>query len=221
MAAQEATRVIAIRHGETAWNRDSRIQGQLDLPLNDTGHWQAERVADALSGEGISAVYASDLQRAFATATPLAAACGVVVVTDTGLRERAFGDFQGLTFDEIAARWPAQSERWRRRDPAFGPAGGEVLQDFYDRCITTATRLAAAHPGETIALVAHGGVLDGFYRAAARVALDAPRTWLVGNASINRLLYSPQGFTLIGWGDTHHLEQAALDEVSDGGRTSA
>ena len=178
-------------------------------------------MAEALSGEGISAVYASDLQRAFATAVPLGAACSVDVITDSGLRERAFGEFEGFTFDEIAARLPAQSELWRRRDPAFGPAGGEVLQDFYDRCISTATRLAAAHPGETIALVAHGGVLDSFYRAAARITLEAPRSWLVGNASINRLLYTPQGFTLIGWSDTHHLDKPALDEVADGGRASA
>ncbi len=80
-------------------------------------------------------------------------------------------------------------------------------------------RLAAAHPGQTIALVTHGGVLDCWYRAATRLALHAPRTWQIGNASINRLLYTPTGFTLVGWSDTLHLERDALDEASDGARS--
>ena len=78
------------------------------------------------------------------------------------------------------------------------------------------TRLAAAHPGQTIAVVAHGGVMDCLYRAAARLDLDAPRSWQLGNASINRLLYTPQGFTLVGWSDTYHLEEVSLDESVDG-----
>jgi 2,3-bisphosphoglycerate-dependent phosphoglycerate mutase len=215
-AAQQVTRVLAIRHGETAWNVDTRIQGQLDIPLNDTGRWQAQRLALAVADEGIAAVYSSDLLRAYETAQSVARGSGQPVSTDTGLRERGFGVFEGLTFREIEERWPEQSERWRKRDPAFGPEGGEMLSDFYARCVATASRLAAAHPGETIALVAHGGVMDSLYRAASRVALDAPRSWLVGNASINRLLYTPQGFTLVGWSDTHHLEDKALDESSDG-----
>ncbi|MDP3821503.1 MAG: histidine phosphatase family protein [Burkholderiales bacterium] len=215
-AAQQVTRVLAIRHGETAWNVDTRIQGQLDIPLNDTGRWQAQRLALALAEEGISAVYSSDLLRALETAQSVARGSGQPITTDIGLRERGFGIFEGLTFREIEQRWPEQSERWRKRDPEFGPEGGEMLREFYSRCVATASRLAAAHPGETIALVAHGGVMDSLYRAASRVALDAPRSWLVGNASINRLLYTPQGFTLVGWSDTHHLEDNALDESSDG-----
>ena len=144
---------------------------------------------------------------------------------DIGLRERSFGVFEGLTYQEIQQRWPEQGERWRRRDPDFGAEGGETLRDFYARCVGTATRLAAAHPGQNIALIAHGGVMDCLYRAALGVALDAPRSWQLGNASINRVLYSPQGFTLVGWSDTHHLEggcqDSPLDEGSDGITTRA
>ncbi len=211
----QATRVLAIRHGETAWNADGRIQGQIDIPLNDTGRWQASRLKAAVAHEGLSAVYASDLQRAFDTAGPVAEAAGVAVVPEPALRERAFGSFEGHTFHEIEARWPDLAVRWRRREPDFGPEGGEVLAAFYDRVVTTATRLAAAHPGETIALVAHGGVLDCLYRAAARVALDAPRTWQIGNAGINRLLYTDAGLSLIGWGDTQHLDHGPRDEFND------
>ncbi len=210
------TRILAIRHGETAWNLDTRIQGQLDIPLNDTGRWQAHRLALAVTEEGIAAVYASDLLRAFETAQAVASGSGRPVVTDIGLRERGFGIFEGFTFNEIAARWPEQSERWRKRDPDFAPEGGESLRDFYARSVATATRLAAAHPGETIALVAHGGVMDCLYRAASRIDLQAPRSWQLGNASINRLLYADAGLTLVGWSDTYHLEDNSLDESTDG-----
>lgn len=221
-AAQQATRVLAIRHGETAWNVEHRIQGQLDIALNAAGRWQVARLVQAVAEEGLAAVYSSDLQRAVETAQSVArGGGGLEVVTDTGLRERGFGIFEGLRFAEIEQRWPEQSARWRRRDPAFGPEGGETLRDFDARSVAAATRLAAAHPGETIALVAHGGVLDCLYRAAARVALDAPRSWQLGNASINRLLYTPQGFTLVGWSDTHHLEGEALDEFADAAPAAA
>ena len=209
----QATRIIAVRHGETAWNVDTRIQGQLDIPLNATGREQARRLGLALADEAVDALYSSDLLRAMQTAQALAdAQPPCTIVADTGLRERGFGAFEGLTYAQVAQTWPEQSERWRRRDPDFGPEGGEVLRDFFARCVDTLTRLAALHPGQTIAVVAHGGVMDCLYRAATRLALQAPRTWQLGNASINRALFTPQGFTLVGWSDTSHLEDPALDE---------
>lgn len=202
----EPTRVLAIRHGETAWNIEGRIQGQLDVPLNDTGRWQVHRLALAVADEDISAIYSSDLLRALETAQAVARGCDQPITSDAGLRERGFGVFEGLSYDEINKRWPEQAERWRKRDPSFGAEGGETLRQFFERGVGAVTRLAALHPGETIAVVSHGGVMDCLYRAAARVALDAPRSWQLGNAAINRLLYTPQGFTLVGWSDTFHLD---------------
>ena len=216
--AGQATRVIAVRHGETAWNVETRMQGQLDIPLNDKGRWQALRVAAALADEALDAIYTSDLLRASQTAEALARAQRLALVTDRGLRERCFGVFEGLTFTEVEARWPDDSRRWRRREPDFAPEGAESLRQFSARCVDAAARLAAAHPGQTIALVAHGGVMDCLYRAATRVALQAPRSWLLGNASINRLLYTPQGFSLVGWNDTGHLDEVPLDEADEGER---
>jgi probable phosphoglycerate mutase len=209
----EATRIIAIRHGETAWNVDTRIQGQLDIPLNDTGRWQAHQLALALAGEPITAVYASDLWRAYETALSVAGAVDLNITTDEGLRERGFGIFQGRTFADIEAEMPEQALRWRKRDPEFAPEGGESLNDFRDRVLACVHTLAARHPGELISVVAHGGVMDVLYRAATGQGLQAPRTWDLGNAAINRLLWTPEGFTLVGWADTYHLEQqGALDE---------
>ena len=210
----DVTRIFAIRHGETAWNVDNRIQGQLDVPLNATGRWQARRLASVLADEGLDVIYSSDLLRAHETAQAVARATGCAIVAETGLRERSFGEFEGCTWTEIETRWPLESERWRKRDLEFAPVGGESLPQFYGRVVDCATRLAAAHPGQTVAWVAHGGVLDCLYRAASRIGLAAPRSWQLGNASINRLLYTPQGFTLVGWSDTHHLDGAELDDES-------
>ena len=202
---REPTRIFAIRHGQTAWNAALRMQGQLDIPLDDTGRWQAARLAQALAGETLAAIYSSDLQRAHATAQALAGSTGAAVHLKQALRERAFGCFEGHTYAEIEARWPVESARWRRREPAFGPAGGEALQVFYERCVGAALALSAAHAGETIAIVAHGGVLDCLYRAALGIALDAPRSWQLDNATINRLLFNGEGFALVGWNDHAHL----------------
>ncbi len=207
-----ATRVVVVRHGETDWNVEQRVQGQLDVPLNDRGRRQAERLAEALAEEGLAALYSSDLSRAAETAAAVGRRAGLPVLHAPGLRERAFGHLEGLTWREIEQHHPEAAQRWRRRDPAFGPGGGEVLADFYARCVAAAAELAGRHAGQTIALVAHGGVLDCLYRAATRMALDAPRTWQLGNASINRLLATGEGFTLVGWNDTAHLDEAGRDE---------
>ena len=210
----EPTRIIAIRHGETSWNVDTRIQGHLDIPLSANGRWQAERLAAALKGESLAAIYASDLTRAWETAQYLGRAQGLAVIKEMGLRERGFGDFQGKTFAEIEALLPEQSQRWRQRDPEFSPHGGESLMALRSRVISATERLAALHPGEQIAVVGHGGVMDVLYRAATRLEIQAPRTWALGNAAINRLLWSPEGFSLVGWADTSHLDDDALDEMA-------
>ena len=210
----QATRLIAIRHGETAWNVDTRIQGHLDIPLNDTGLWQARQVARALVGEPLSAIYASDLQRAHTTARAIAEATGAPLVAERGLRERSFGLLEGRTFAEIEAELPEQARRWRQRDPHFAPEGGETLVQLRERIAATTHRLAAQHTGGLVVLVAHGGVLDVLYRLATGQELQAPRTWQLSNAAINRLLWTPDGLTLVGWADTQHLDTATRDETT-------
>lgn len=209
----EVTRILAVRHGETAWNVDKRLQGQIDISLNANGHEQARRLAEALADESLDAIVTSDLVRARDTAQAVADRTGLPLVTDTGLRERNFGIFQGHTYAEVERLWPEESARWRRREPEYGAQGGETLQGFYDRAVAAAERLAQAHPGRTLLLVTHGGVLDCLYRAASRVELNAPRTWDLANTGVNRLLYTSEGFTLVGWADVQHLEDRALDEL--------
>lgn len=213
-AAGAVTRVLALRHGETDWNRGARIQGHTDIALNDTGRWQATRLAQALADEPLAAIYSSDLQRAHHTARALSALTGVPVTLDAGLRERGFGRYEGRTFTEVEAEDPVAARRWRQRDPAFEPPGGESLTAFSARVVATARRLCAAHPGAQVALVAHGGVLDCLYRAATGTPIEAPRAWPIPNAAVNRLLLTAEGLSLVAWGDERHLEGAAArDEL--------
>lgn len=205
---REPTRLFVVRHGQTAWNAETRMQGQLDSALDAVGEHQAERVAAALRGEAIDLIIASDLQRTMHTAAPLARALGLPVTPERGLRERCFGEFEGYTYSEIAARWPEGAQRWRERDLHFAPSGGESLIEFNARCVKTAERLCTAHAGATMAWFTHGGVLDCLYRAATRVSVDVPRSWTLDNAAINRLLHSDQGLMLVSWGDSAHLDAA-------------
>ena len=214
MFGMEPTRIIAIRHGETTWNVDARIQGHLDIPLNATGRWQAQQLGLALAErEPIDAIYASDLMRAWETARAVSQATGTPLHPSVGLRERHFGTMQGRTFAEVEAEHPDIALRWRKRDPDWAPEGGESLLMMRERISTTLNSLAAAHPGQLIALVAHGGVMDMLYRLATGQDLQAPRTWQLGNAAVNRLLWTPEGLTLVGWSDTSHLNATpVLDE---------
>ncbi len=209
------TRIVAVRHGETAWNVQTRIQGQIDIGLNARGQQQARRLARALSHERFDAVYASDLQRAADTARAVAEQAGLPLHTDIALRERCFGEFEGLTWAEVEREHPEASRRWRERDASFGPSGGETLAVFYERAVNALASIAARHRGQHIAIVTHGGVLDVLYRAASRIALDAPRTWQLGNASINRVLHGEQGFTMVGWNDNLHLHLDSADPAID------
>ncbi|MDH4059361.1 MAG: histidine phosphatase family protein [Aquincola sp.] len=208
------TRLIAIRHGETAWNVDTRIQGQLDIGLNETGRWQAGRLARALADVTIDAVYSSDLLRALDTARAVANVAGQPVRLDASLRERGFGSFEGLTYAEVESRFPDEARRWRQRDPQFAPEGGESLADFQARAVAAVAAIASRHRGQHVVVFTHGGVLDALYRAASHITLDAPRTWHLGNAGINRLLHGDHGFTLVGWADMLHLEAPSLEEGS-------
>ena len=211
----QATRIIAVRHGETAWNVDTRIQGQLDIPLNEKGRWQARRLACALAAsEQVDALYCSDLLRAWDTAQSITESMGLRSISTAGLRERTFGGFEGKTFVELEADWPLETARWRQRDPDWAPPGGECLKDFRERVLRTTNELCPRHVGEQIVLVAHGGVLDVLYRHALGLELQATRTWELGNTSINRMLWTPQGLSIVGWSDISHLDDEWHDEVT-------
>lgn len=205
-----STALLLIRHGETAWNAEHRIQGQLDIPLSPLGILQASRLAEGLASEPIDAVYSSELSRAWLTAAPLAAQLGLDVVAEPRLRERSFGIFEGLTLDEIAAQYPAEFALWRARDTAWSPSGGETGRQLIDRVLAAVSEISSRHVGRTVVMVSHGGVLDVVYRAARSLQWHAPREHQMLNAAVNRLTASgsPMAFAIERWSDIDHLHQA-------------
>jgi probable phosphoglycerate mutase len=210
-----AATLLLIRHGETAWNAASRIQGQLDVPLSNAGIWQAGRLAQRLADETIDAIVASDLARAWLTAQPIAQARQIDVQADVRLRERHFGIFEGHTLDEIAARWPAEFAAWRERDPDWTIPQGESATRFIARVLEALEDVVARFAGRTVAVVAHGGVLDVAYRHARGLAWNAPRQHLMANAALNRVEAeaNPLRLAVVQWGDAAHLA-AARDELA-------
>ena len=204
------TQLLLIRHGETAWNAEHRIQGQLDIPLSPLGVLQATRLAECLANEAIDAVYSSGQSRAWLTAAPVAARLGLDVIAEPRLRERSFGIFEGLTLDEIAARYPAEFKKWRERDPAWRPEGGESGQQLIDRVLSAVVDIGTEHAGQTVVLVSHGGVLDVVYRAARVLEWHAPREHQMLNAAVNRLTAaaSPLALSIDHWGDVAHLSES-------------
>jgi probable phosphoglycerate mutase len=212
-----STNILLIRHGETAWNAERRLQGHLDIALNPEGERQARALAAALDGEQVDLVVASDLQRARQTAEALATTRGMSVRLDRGLRERCYGGFEGLLYAEIEQRFPSEFAAWQRRDiDAAVPAGanqGETFRQFHQRVIDTILGWAGAHPGKTLALVAHGGVLECAYRSALSLPLETARDFKVHNASINRFTVSGGALVLQSWGEVEHLRQGVLDDL--------
>ncbi|HEX5345111.1 MAG TPA: histidine phosphatase family protein [Duganella sp.] len=212
------TTILLIRHGETAWNAVRRLQGHIDIPLNEEGQRQATALARALAAQKLDAIVSSDLQRAMQTAQAVAALHGKLSLqTDAQLRERAYGVFEGMLYQDIQRQYPEDFARWQARDiEAVMPAGDRVAESFhqfYDRAIAGLRAVAARHAGQTVAVVAHGGVLECAYREARGIQLDSPRDFQVKNASINRFTVSGGKLVLDSWGEIDHLALAAMDDV--------
>jgi probable phosphoglycerate mutase len=211
------TDILLIRHGETAWNRMRRMQGHIDIGLNDEGQRQARSLARALQSERPAAIYASDLQRARDTAQAVADTHQLPVHIDSALRERCYGAFEGLMYDEISIQYPEAFALWQSRDPqARFPAGereAETLEEFHQRSVDVVTRIAQQHPDQRIVIVTHGGVLDCLYRAAHGLSITSPRDFAILNAAINRLQWDGHTFRVLQWGDAAHIEADGLDEI--------
>lgn len=201
------TELLFIRHGETDWNRQQRFQGQIDVPLNATGHAQAARVAVRLAAEPHDALFSSDLLRARATAAPLGTAWGLAPVALAGLREQHFGVLEGLDVPTIKARHPDLWARWleHRADYAL-PGGGESLRQFHDRVLAAVRELAATRSGARLAVVTHGGVLDMLWRSAHGLPLDGLRACEIPNTGLNRLRWVGGALSIERWADAGHLD---------------
>ena len=207
------TRICLVRHGETEWNADRRIQGQIDIDLNQTGLDQAVAAGSWLRNADIVALYSSDLKRAWATAQAIGAALGLAPVAVPEMRERRYGIFEGLTYDEARERFPEGYAAFARRDADYSFDGGESLTQMAARVTGKLVEIAAAHPRQNVAVVLHGGVLDIVNHFVRGNPLEMPRDFLIPNAGISWIAAVDGAWTLESWGETWHLEPGALDEL--------
>lgn len=202
----EPTRLLVVRHGETDWNRQQRFQGQIDVPLNATGLAQARRLAERLAADPAERLFCSDLLRTRQTAEPLAQAWGLQPEAHAGLREQGFGVLEGLDVPTIQAQHAGLWAQWLEHRGDFALPGGESLQRFHARVMATLQELAEAHPGRSLALVTHGGVLDMLWRSARGEPIEGLRRCEIPNTGINRLNWADGRLQIELWGDAAHLQ---------------
>jgi probable phosphoglycerate mutase len=203
-----------VRHGETAWNAQGRVQGQTDVPLSAVGESQARAVRAALAGERFAALYASDLSRVRQTAAPVAALLGLPVRLEPRLRERHYGKFETLTYAEARARLPEDYARFRARDPDYDFGSGESLRAFHERAVACVAGIAARHAGAAVLVFTHGGVLEMVHRHAHGTGISAPRDFEIPNAALNWIEIGPRRWRVRAWAQVAHLERA-LDDLPD------
>ncbi|WP_415035019.1 histidine phosphatase family protein [Azonexus sp.] len=213
MSAQVLTRLCLVRHGETAWNAERRIQGQIDIALNAAGRRQARAAGMALRAAGLTALFSSDLQRAWETAGLIGAAIGLTPQPEPALRERDYGIFAGLTYAQAEAEHPEAYAAFAGRNADYAFENGESLHGLYRRVTQRLQQLAAQHAGEAIGLVVHGGVLDVINRFVRGKPLEMARDFLIPNAGMNWLELRDGVWRIVCWGETAHLSAAALDEL--------
>lgn len=202
------TRLLLVRHGETDWNRQHRHQGQRDIPLNDLGRRQVLAVSKRLANEPIKAIYASDLKRAWDTATAISTFHdGVKIDKEIRLREMNFGEWEGLTWSEIQASEPSVIDNWSKYLAEPGPPGGENIVRFARRIQDAIDEIINCHPDENVLVVAHGGTL----MVLVCLMLDHPieKYWQfrVDKASLSEIDVFSDGVIINQLNDTSHLNE--------------
>ncbi|HYC35228.1 MAG TPA: histidine phosphatase family protein [Usitatibacter sp.] len=203
-----STRFIVVRHGETQWNVESRIQGQGDSPLTEAGGEQARAIAQRLAREKFDVLVASDLGRAMDTARAIAELSGHAIVPDPRLRERSFGVGEGMTYEEIDRAYPNVFSRTAEADPDFVIPVGESRRQFHDRVRDAFVALAREHPGKRLTVVAHGGVLAGLYRHIHDIPVGKPHVVPIANAAYNAVVFQAPAWALEAWDEVDHLPAA-------------
>jgi broad specificity phosphatase PhoE len=218
----EPTTLILLRHGETEWNLSGRWQGQAaDTRLTELGRQQARVVALRLRSYPIHAIYSSDLLRAFETAQIVGQALGVAPLADPALRESDIGAWTGLTWEEIAARFPNEVAAMQAGQEVRR-GGGESFGELQVRLAAATEQIAARHAGQTVLLVSHGAAL----RSLVAHALDASlaqmhRLAIGGNTALSIIQLRAARLRLVSYNDTAHLDNGLFQEANAEGAGQA
>ena len=201
------TRLILVRHGQTAYNAEVRFMGQLDVPLDEIGRVQAQAVARRLSHERPAAMYCSGLSRAFDTATAIQAAMHVhpELRIDGRLTEGSFGEWQGKTYDSLKLNDTERLAKWEADRLGVRPPEGESLQEIAERVRAVYEDILEDNEGKTVIIVAHGGSLQVLVTLALGVPLDNYWKFAVSNTSVSELRVDEWGVVLHLLNDISHL----------------
>jgi alpha-ribazole phosphatase/probable phosphoglycerate mutase len=205
------TVLYLIRHGQTTWNAERRLQGQRDSPLSEKGAKQADAVARRLAGTPLSAIYASDLSRARDTAEIVNARHRLPLMLRKDLREVNLGEWEGRTVTELE-RDESEADllaKWRADSVKNRPPGGERLEELQTRVVNALEEIVTAHPDGEAAVVTHGGVVKAAVSWILGLPLDHQRRFEVNNASITRVSFGARGPYLEGLNDISHWDPEA------------
>jgi len=212
---------LLIRHGQSTWNRDHRIQGQLDPPLSDEGRRQAALVGARLAGRKFGGLYASDLKRALETAEAIGKAVGVGPEPTEALREIYLGEWEGLHTEEMAERFPEAWASWVEEPDWDVVPGGEGAAIFDARVGAAVETIMRRHPHGDVLVVTHGGVIQV---ALHRIVGEPPQgifPFKIQNASISLIERRDGRMVIGGVNDIAHLEQGFISEVGPPGARGA
>jgi 2,3-bisphosphoglycerate-dependent phosphoglycerate mutase len=234
------TEVVVIRHGETDWNVEGRIQGWQESELNARGRAQAAAVGERFRGEReegvrcVEAVYSSDLKRTMDTARQVADAVGVEIQADERLREWHLGCIETMLMEEAREREPEAVRIYDERDVEAVVRGGESIRQRFERCTTCLEEIAEAHAGQQVVVVTHGGILDDLYRYVNGIDLGEERALDLYNCGVNILRMDPptprlrrtgerrsrieRRWLVERWGDIEHLK--AIGSMADWGNAT-
>jgi 2,3-bisphosphoglycerate-dependent phosphoglycerate mutase len=212
MNQENTTNITIIRHGETEWNKMGIQQGHLDSNLTSLGVKQALSLAKSLSKNKFDFLYSSDLGRALDTAKIISKKLKLEIITEKRLRERKLGIMQGQTIKEFEQKNPAEYLKFISSDAEASVKDGESKKDVYIRTTQCLLELSRKHPGKSIVLVTHGGVIDRIFRFIFNIPLDAKRNFSLYNASINSFIFKNDTFFLKTWGDVSHLKKIGTND---------
>lgn len=209
MPEQRQRKLHLVRHAESLWNGERRVQGTcLDVPLSPLGRSQAALLGRRLSALPVAAVYSSDARRAVETAR-LALGDGREIVVDPALRELSLGEWEGRLIADIRRETPERIEAWYRRPSSVGLEGADDLDAFRERAVATVGRILAAHGVSDVAVVSHGGFICSYLTWALGMSVDDIWSFSLPNASITTVVldFKPR---LRAFGDTAHLDAPAI-----------
>jgi broad specificity phosphatase PhoE len=207
-----AARLFLIRHGESTWNFEHRIQGQSDPPLSEEGRLQAERLGRRLIGQPFAGFYSSDLKRALETAGAIAAATGGRPEPIKALREIYLGEWEGLRTEELARRFPEAWRAWIAEPNWDLVPGGEGAERFETRVVGAVDALFARHPRGDVLVVTHGGVIQVALQSVLGRSSRGLFVFRIQNASITMIERRNGRAVIGGVNDTGHLEAARITE---------